>query len=50
MAEQYAGHTKGVSQQGGNAARGVLKTDGVQAVKSNLRVSTFASIFYVARC
>ncbi|KAJ5762192.1 uncharacterized protein N7511_005574 [Penicillium nucicola] len=37
MAEQYAGHTKDVSQQGGTAARGVLKTDSVQAVQSNLR-------------
>ena len=46
MAEKYAGHTKDVSQQGGNAARDVLKTDSVQAIKYNLRVSTSVSILY----
>jgi len=37
MAEKYAGHTKGVSKQGGTAARGVVKNDSVQAVQHNLR-------------
>ncbi|CAG8031294.1 unnamed protein product [Penicillium salamii] len=37
MAEQYAGHTKDVSKQGGTAARDVIKGDSVQAVKHNLR-------------
>ncbi|CAG7965612.1 unnamed protein product [Penicillium nalgiovense] len=37
MAEQYAGHTKDVSKQGGSSARDVLKTDNVQAVQQNLR-------------
>jgi hypothetical protein len=37
MAEQYAGHTKEVTKQGGSSARGVLKTDGVKAVQYNLR-------------
>lgn len=37
MAEQYAGHTKSVSKQGGSSARDVLKTDNVQAVQYNLR-------------
>ncbi|CAI7568587.1 unnamed protein product [Penicillium glandicola] len=37
LAEQYAGHTKDVSKQGGSSARGVLKTDSAQAVQYNLR-------------
>lgn len=37
LAEQYAGHTKDVSKQGGSSARNVLKTDDVQAVQYNLR-------------
>lgn len=37
MAEQYAGHTKNVTKQGGSSARDVLKTDSVQAVQYNLR-------------
>ncbi|KAJ5848317.1 hypothetical protein N7455_012274 [Penicillium solitum] len=37
LAEQYAGHTKSVSKQGGSSARDVLKTDDVQAVQYNLR-------------
>lgn len=37
MAEQYAGHTKEVSKEGASSARGVLKTDSVQAVQHNLR-------------
>lgn len=37
MAEEYAGHTKNVSKQGGSSARGVLKTNSVQAVQYNLR-------------
>jgi hypothetical protein len=46
MAEKYAGHTKDVSQQGGNATRDVLKNDSVQAIQYNLRVSTFVPILY----
>ncbi|KAJ5138565.1 uncharacterized protein N7515_003413 [Penicillium bovifimosum] len=37
MAEQYAGHTKEATKQGGSSARGVLKNDSVQAVQYNLR-------------
>jgi hypothetical protein len=37
MAEQYAGHTKDISKEGGSSARDVLKTDNVQAVQQNLR-------------
>jgi hypothetical protein len=37
MAEQYAGHTKDISKEGGSSARDVLKGDNVQAVQQNLR-------------
>jgi hypothetical protein len=37
LAEQYAGHAKDVSNQGGSSARDVLKTDNVLAVQYNLR-------------
>ncbi|KAJ5544819.1 hypothetical protein N7535_006793 [Penicillium sp. DV-2018c] len=37
LAEQYAGHTKEATKQGGSSARDVMKNDSVQAVKYNLR-------------
>ena len=37
LAEQYAGHTKGLSKEGSSSAREVLKSDNVQAVQYNLR-------------
>lgn len=37
MAEQYAGHTREASKEGGSSARDVLKNDSVQSLQNNLR-------------